>query len=124
MSINAVVHCAKADVQGMKEAFASSKLEPLLTRLTLHSKSKINKTWSSKNNKHKISQQLFEWLGKDCTKKIIRFYEDGITYDSFHHGFQHCSLEQEFKKWLQNTGVLLLKLTEKDLSSFLLYPSF
>ena len=83
MLFHAVAHRAMADVQAMKEIFASSKLEPLLARLTLHSKSEIYKTWSSKNNKCIISQQLIRRLGMDCTKKMaIRLHEEGITYDS------------------------------------------
>lgn len=114
MSFYAVAHRAMADVRAMKEVFASSKLEPLLARLTLRSKSEIYKSWSSKNNERTISQQLIGRLGKDCTKKMaIRLHEDGITYDSLQTAFQHCSSEQEFDKWLHNAGVRLKNWRKK-----------
>ena len=122
MSIYAVAHHAMADVRAMKEVFASSKLEPLLARLTLRKKARFTiKSWSSKNNERTISQQLIGRLGKDCTKKMaIRLHEDRITYDTLQMAFQHCSSEQEFNKWLHNAGVRLKNWRKKICHHFFL----
>ena len=103
-----IAHRAMANVRAMKDVFTSSNLAPLLAKLTLRSKSEVYKAWSSKNNDRAISQQLIGKMGKDCTKKMaIRLHENGITYDHLHQGFQNCSSEQEFDKWLHNEGVRL-----------------
>ena len=103
-----IAHCAMADVRAMKDVFTSSNLAPLLAKLTLRSKSDIHKAWSSKNHDHTISQQLIGKMGKDLTKKMaIRLHENGITYDHLRQGFQNCSSEQEFDKWLHNAGIRL-----------------
>ena len=103
-----IAHRAMADVRAMKDIFTLSSLAPLLNKLTLRNRSEVHETWSSKNNDRMISQQLIGRMGKDCTKKMaIRLYENGINYDHLRQGFQNCSLEQKFDKWLQDAVIRL-----------------
>ena len=103
-----IAHRTLADLRAMKDMFTLSSLAPLLDKLTLRNISEVHKTWSSKNNNRMISQQLIRRMGMDCIKKMaIRLYESEISYDHLCQGFQNCFSEQEFDKWLQDTGIRL-----------------
>ena len=99
-----------ADVQNMRQIFTTTMLRLILTNLTVRTGQEIWKDSIKRWNDHHVSQPYIAKMGKLCSTKLaISLHEKGITYNQLCAAFVMSSSEQEFDKWLKDTGVRLKK---------------
>ena len=104
---NYPAHRAMEDVRAMKRIFCSNLLHPVLSNLSIRSKSDIVGHWQTLHHERVTSQQFIIHLGSSCTKTMAkRLNESNITIDVLKSVFeQNCDDRQAFNNELQMAGV-------------------
>ena len=100
-------HRALEDVRAMKRIFSSDLLHPLLSNLTIQSKSNIVAYWQRLHHERIVSQQFIIHLWRAYTKMMAkRLNEHGITYEMLKSTFEdNCDDRQAFDSQLHEAGV-------------------
>ena len=106
-NIKLSAHRAMEDARAMKRIFPSNLLYPVLSNLSIRSKSDIVGHWQTLNHERVTSQQFIIHLGTSCTKMMAkRLNEHNTTIDVlkfiFEQSFDDC---QSFNNKLQMTEV-------------------
>ena len=100
-------HQALEDVRAMKRIFYSDLLYPLLSNLTIQSKSNIVAYWQMLHHERIVSQQFIIHFERACTRTMAkRLNEHSITYKILKSTFtDNCDDRQAFDSQLHKAGV-------------------
>ena len=104
---NHLAHRAMEDVRAMKKIFCCNLLHPVLSNLSIRSKSDIVGHWRTLHHERATSQQFIIHLGSSCTKTMAKcLNEHNITIEMLKSVFeQNCDDRQAFNNELQIAGV-------------------
>ena len=86
---NHLAHRAMEDVRAMKKIFCCNLLHPVLSNLSIRSKSDIVGHWQTLHHERATSQQFIIHLGSLCTKTMAkRLNEHNITIEMLKSVFE------------------------------------